>query len=96
MNIAAPDFSCMWAEAFNIPAYLKTRLLHKYLLSSTTLFDSFQGKRLTISHLKLFRSKSYRYIGEEQHPSGSKYIPSAHEAIIVGYTSSPECIEFSP
>jgi transposase InsO family protein len=34
MTIAAPDFPSLWAEAVNMAAYLKNRLLHKYLPSS--------------------------------------------------------------
>jgi hypothetical protein len=44
MTIAAPDFPCLWAEAVNMAAYLKTRLPHKHLPSSTTPFERFHGK----------------------------------------------------
>jgi hypothetical protein len=57
MTIATVDFPCLWAEAVNMAAYLKNRLPHKYLPSSTTAFEHFSGKRPTISHLKPFGSK---------------------------------------
>jgi hypothetical protein len=71
-------------------AYLKTRLPHKYLPSSTTPFDHFQGKRPTISHLKPFGSKCYLHGREEERSSRRKHRPRAREAIIVGYTPSPK------
>jgi hypothetical protein len=90
MTIAAPDFPCLWAEAVNMAAYLMNRLPHKHLPSSTTPFERFHGKRPTISHLKLFGSKCYVHIREEEYFSGCKHLPRAREAIIVGYTSSPK------
>jgi hypothetical protein len=88
ITIATPDFPCMCAEGGNIAAYLKNRLAHKHLPSSTTLFECFQGKRPIISQLKPFRSKYYIHIQEEDHSSGSKYLSRTREPIIVGYTSS--------
>jgi hypothetical protein len=88
MTIAAPDFPWLWAEAINMGAYLKSRLPHKYLLLSTTPFECFHSKRLTISNHNPSRSKCYVHIREEERSSGSKHLPNAHEAVIVGYTSS--------
>jgi transposase InsO family protein len=62
MTIAAPDFPCLWAEAVNMAAYLKTRLPHTHLPSSTTPFEAFHGKRLTISYLKLSGTKCYLHM----------------------------------
>jgi hypothetical protein len=90
MTNAAPDFPSLWAEAVNMVAYLKNRLPHKHLPSSTTPFERFHGKRPTISPLKPFGSKCYVHIREEERSSGSKHLPRAREAIIVGYTSSPQ------
>jgi hypothetical protein len=90
MTIAAPDFPCRGAEAINIVAYLKNRLAHKHLSSSTTPFKCFHDKRPPISHLKLFGSKCYVHIREKVRPSRSKHVPRACEAIIVGYNSSPK------
>jgi hypothetical protein len=85
MTIAAPYFACLWGEAINMATYLKNRLPHKYLLSSTTPFEHFHGKRPTISQLNPFGSKCFVHVGEEEHSPGSKYLSCAHEAIIVGY-----------
>jgi hypothetical protein len=90
VTIAAPDFLWLWAEAVNMAAYLKYTLPHKYLPSSTTPFERFHSKRPTISHLKLFGSKCYVHNREAEHSSGSKHLPRAREAIIVGYTFSPK------
>jgi transposase InsO family protein len=49
MTIAAPDFPSLWNEAINMVPYLKNRLLHKHLPSSTIPFEHFHGKILTIS-----------------------------------------------
>jgi hypothetical protein len=90
MTIAAPDFPSLWAAAINMGAYLKNRLPHNHLPSSTIPFERFHSYSPTISHLKPFRSKCYVNIREDPHSSGSKHLPRAHEAIIVGYTSSPK------
>jgi transposase InsO family protein len=66
MTIAAPDLPCLWAEAVNMATYLKNRLPHKHLPSSTTPFERFHRKRPTISHLKPFGSKCYVYISERK------------------------------
>jgi transposase InsO family protein len=62
MTIAAPYFPFLWAEAVNMATYLKNRLPHKYLPSSTTPVEHFQCKRPTISYLKPFGSKCYIHI----------------------------------
>jgi hypothetical protein len=90
MTIAAPDFPCQGAEAVNMAADLKNRLLQTHLASSTTPFKCFFSKRPTISYLKPYESKCYDYIQEEERQSGSKHLPRAHEAIIVCPTSSPQ------
>jgi hypothetical protein len=90
LTIAAPDFPCLLAEAINMAAYLKCRLPHKYFLSSTTPFECFHRKRPTISLLNPVGSKCYIHIRDEQGSSGSQHHPSASEAIIVGYASSPK------
>jgi hypothetical protein len=90
MTITTPDFPCLWAEAVNMAACLKNRPPHKHLPSSITPVECFHCKRPKISHLKPFGSKCYVHIREDEHSSGSKHLPRAHEAIIVGYTSSPK------
>jgi hypothetical protein len=90
MTIAALDFPCLCGEAINMPAYLKNRIPHQLLPSSTTPFECFPGKRPTISHLKPFGNKCYVHIRDQDGSSGSKHLPRAREAIIVGYTSSPK------
>jgi transposase InsO family protein len=90
MNIAAPDFPCLWAKAINITAYLKNRLSHKYLPSSSIVLECFHYQRPTISYLNPFRSNCYVNIREEEYSSGSQHHPHAREAIIVGYTLSPK------
>jgi hypothetical protein len=90
MTIAACDFPCLWAEAINMAAYLKNRLLHKHLPSSTTPFERIHSNRPTISHLKPFGTQCYVHIRAEDSFSGSKHLPRPHEAIIIGYTSSPK------
>jgi hypothetical protein len=90
MTITAPDFHCLLAEVINMAANQKTRLRHKYLLSSTIPFKHIHIKRPTISYLKSFRSKCFVHIREEEHSSGSKYLLGTDEAIIIAYTSSPK------
>jgi hypothetical protein len=58
MLIAAPDFLCLWVEAITMGSYLKNRLLHKYLLSSTRHLECFNGNSPIISHLNPLKSKS--------------------------------------
>jgi hypothetical protein len=90
MTIAAPDFPCLWAEAINMATYLKNRLPHNHLPSSTTPFERVHGKTPTISHLKPFGSKCYEHIREEERSSVSKHLPHARETRIVSYISSPK------
>jgi hypothetical protein len=71
-------------------AYLKNRLPHRHLPSSTTPFERFHGKRATISHLKPFGGNCYVHIREEQRSSRGKDLPRTPEAIIVSNTSSPK------
>jgi hypothetical protein len=89
-TIGALDFPCLWAEPINMGAYLKNRLPHKHLPSSTTPFKRFYSKRQTISPRKPFGSKCYVHIREAECSSGSNHLPGAREAIIVIYTSSPK------
>jgi transposase InsO family protein len=90
MIIAVADLPCLWAEAVNMAAYLKTRLPHKHLPSSTMPFERFYRKKPIISHLKPFGSKCSVHIREEERSSRSKHLPPARVAINVGYTSSPK------
>jgi hypothetical protein len=90
ITITAPDFRCLWAEAVYMAAYLKNRLPHKHLPSSTIPFECFHGKRPTISHLKPFGNKCDVHIREEERSSRSTHLSRAREAKIVGYTSSPK------
>jgi hypothetical protein len=90
MTIAAPDFLRLSAEAVNMGASLKNSFPHKYLRSSTIAIKCFHGKRPTMTHHKLFGSKCYVHIREEDCSSGSKHLPCARKAINVGYTSSPK------
>jgi hypothetical protein len=74
MFISPSEFPCLWAKAVNMAAYLKTRRPHKHLSSSTTTFKCCHSKMLTIASLKVFRSKCYIYIREEEHFSRSKLL----------------------
>jgi hypothetical protein len=56
-------------------AYVKTRVPHKYLPSSTPRFKRFHGQRPTISHLQPFESKYYVHIREDERISASKHLP---------------------
>jgi hypothetical protein len=38
ITIAAPDLPCLWAKAINKADYVKNRLRHKYLPSSSASF----------------------------------------------------------
>jgi hypothetical protein len=87
MTIATPDFSSLWTKALNIGAFLKNRLQHKYLTSSTIPFERVHPNRPTISYLKLFASKCYGHIREEVCSSGFKYHSCTHKALLVRYTS---------
>jgi hypothetical protein len=70
--------------------YLKTRLPHKHLLSSTITVECFQYNRPILSHLKPIRSRCYVNIPEEECSPGSKHLHRISEPIMVGYTASPK------
>ena len=89
MTIGVPDFPSLWAKAVCIAAYLKNRLPHNHLQTNISPYECFHQKRPTILHLKPFGSKCHVHTREEERPSGSKHLPRALQAIVVGYTSSP-------
>jgi hypothetical protein len=65
MTIAAPGFPDLWAEAINMTAYLKNRLLHNYLPSSTTPFEPFHGKDQQ-DHTLSYSEVTVMYISERK------------------------------
>jgi hypothetical protein len=66
MTIAAPDFPCLWAEAINMAAYLKNRLPHKYLPSSTTPFEMFFMAKDQQYHTLSHSEVNVMYISERK------------------------------
>jgi hypothetical protein len=84
------------AEAVNIAAYLKNRLPHKHLPSSTTPFERFNHKRPTISYSKLLGSKCM-YISERKSvPLEENIYHVLARRSLLTIPLLLRCIEFSP
>ena len=52
------------------------------------LFEAFNHKKPSISHLQPFGRKCFVHIPEEQRLPGSKLMPRAEEGILVAYTDT--------
>jgi hypothetical protein len=69
MTIVTPDFPCLCVKSISTAPYSKNRHPDKYLLSSTTSFESFHRKKRTISPVNPFGSQCYVHIREDDHSS---------------------------
>ena len=75
----------LWVEACNTTVYVQNRCPHKVLGMSTTE-EAFTGKKLDISHLKIFGSPVYIHVTKD---ARKKLEPTAEVGIFVGYTETP-------
>ena len=75
----------LWAEACNTAVYVKNHCPHKVLGMSTPK-EAFTGKKLDISHLKIFGSYVYIHVTKD---ARKKLEPTIEVGIFVGYTETP-------
>eukprot|EP00253_Pinus_taeda_P019110 PITA_19110 len=74
-----------WVEACNTSVYLQNCCPHKVLGMSTPEED-YSGKRLDISHLRIFGSPIYMHVTKD---ARKKLEPTTEVGIFVGYTDTP-------
>ena len=72
----------LWAEACNNAVYVKNRCPHR-VLGMNTPKEYFTGKKLDISHLKIFGSSIYIHVSKD---ARNKLEPAVEVGIFVGYT----------
>jgi hypothetical protein len=72
---------CLWAEAAMTAVYVKNRLPHS-VLGFKTAEEMFTGKKLEVSHLKIFGCPVFIHISKEKR---NKLEPSRKKGIFVGY-----------
>ena len=53
---------CYWAEAVATAAYLRNRTPKRPLREETTPYEKWYGRKLDLSHLRVFGSMAYAYI----------------------------------
>jgi hypothetical protein len=72
---------CLWEEAAMEVVYVQNRLSHSSL-GFKTLEEMFTGKKLEVSHLKIFGYPVFIHIPKEKR---NKLEPSGKKGIFVGY-----------
>ena len=75
----------LWEEACNTTVYVQNRCPHR-LLGMSTPEEAFTGKKLDISHLKIFGSLVYIHVKKD---ARKKLEPTVEVGIFVGYTETP-------
>ena len=75
----------LWVEACNTTVYVQNRCPHR-VLGMSTPEEAFSGKKLDISHLKIFGSPIYIHVTKD---ARKKLEPTAEVGILVGYTETP-------
>ena len=72
----------LWAKAARIAVYVQNRTPHRVLENKTTK-EVFSGKKLEVSHLKIFNCPIYIHILKEKR---MKLDPSGKNGIFVRYS----------
>ena len=75
----------LWDEACNTAVYVQNRCPHK-VLGMSTPEEAYSGKRLDISHLRIFGSPVYMHVTKD---ARRKLDPTAEVGIFVGYNDTP-------
>ena len=75
----------LWAEACNTVVYVQNHCPHRVIGMSTPEED-FTGKKLDVSHLKIFGSSLYVHVTKN---ARKKLEPTTKVGIFMGYTETP-------
>jgi hypothetical protein len=75
----------LWAKACNTAVYVQNRCPHR-VLGMSTPEEAFTGKKLDVSHFKIFGSSVYVHVNKD---SKKKMEPTAEVGIFLGYTETP-------
>ena len=79
----------LWAKAVNTAVYVQNRCPHQ-ALGSKTPEEMFTGKKLDVSHFRIFGSPVYFHVPKEKR---NKLGASGRKGIFVGYSKIPRAIE---
>ena len=79
----------LWAEATMTVVYVQNRLPHS-ALGLKTLEEMFTGKKLEVSHLKIFGCPVFIHIPKEKR---NKLEPFGKKGIFVGYSEVSKAFE---
>jgi hypothetical protein len=75
----------LWKEACNTVVYVKNYCPHR-VLGMGTPKEAFTGKKLNVSHFKIFGSSIYVHVTKD---ARKKLEPTAEVGIFMGYTKTP-------
>ena len=75
----------LWVEACNTIVYLQNRSPHR-ILGMKTPMEALSGKRLDVSHFRIFGSSVYCHVTKY---AWKKLDPTAGLGILVGYMDTP-------
>jgi len=75
----------LWAEACNTAVYVQNHCPHR-ILGMSTPEEAYSGKRLDISHLRIFGSNVYMHVTKD---AKKKLEPTTEVGIFVGYIDMP-------
>jgi hypothetical protein len=75
----------LWVEACNTAVYVKNRCPHR-VLGMSTPEEAFTGKKLDVSHFKIFGSSVYVHVTKNYR---KKLEPTFEVGIFLGYTETP-------
>ena len=75
----------LWVEACNTKVFVYNHFSHQ-ILGTSTLEQAFNGKKLDVSHFKIFGSFVYVHVTKD---AKKKLEPTTQFGIFVGYTETP-------
>ena len=75
----------LWAEACNTAVHVQNHCPRR-VLDMSTPEEAFTGKKLDVSHFKIFVSSVYVHVTKD---TRKKLEPTAEVGIFVGYTETP-------
>ena len=75
----------LWVEACNTAVYVQNSCPHR-VLGMSTPEEAFTGKKIDVSHFKIFGSSVYVLVTKN---TRKKLEPTAEVGIFVGYTETP-------
>jgi len=75
----------LWTEACNTIVYLHNKSPHR-ILGTNTLEEDFSGRKLDVSHFRIFGAYVYYHVSKE---SRKKLKPTTYLGVFVSYIEAP-------